>query len=194
MWWPLRNTQKHRSKRYSVLQRGRFDVWPNDVGARCTRTSVPAHTLYEKSRPDILHGPGGYLDLMASTYEELNDNKTVRVRGGQFNFSRDVGEPYTLKLEAAKTIGYRCMMMGSIKDPVLIGQIGTLLETMVKPYVRLQVGHIDGHWDIDFNITGLNTFTADGQPGEIFIVGESLAPTHELARENLRSSPEWLSV
>jgi hypothetical protein len=47
----------------TVYQDGTFDVAPLDPKSRCTRISVAAHTLYEKSRPDILHGPGGYLDL-----------------------------------------------------------------------------------------------------------------------------------
>lgn len=100
----------------SVYQNGTFDITPLDPDARCTPVSVAAHTLYEKSRPDILHGPGGYLDVTSATYEQLGDGKTVRVCGSSFHFSRSDGMPYQLKLEGATTIGYRTMYMGSVRD------------------------------------------------------------------------------
>lgn len=100
----------------TVYSDGTFDITPSDPKARCTPISVSAHTLYEKSRPDVLYGPGGWLDLTASKYEQLGDGRTCRVRGGLFTFSRDAGLPYQVKLEAATVIGYRSMYMGSIKD------------------------------------------------------------------------------
>src|ERR1700761_7212975 len=65
-----------------IYDDGTFDVSPLDPAARCVPLSVAAHTLYEKSRPDILHGPGGYLDLTQTTYKQLSDGISVRVRGG----------------------------------------------------------------------------------------------------------------
>jgi len=95
---------------------GTFDVTPLDPGSRCTPISVAAHTLYEKSRPDILYGPGGYLDLAKMKTEALGDARSVRVRGGVFQALRDEGLPYTVKLEGAEVVGYRTQMMGSFKD------------------------------------------------------------------------------
>jgi hypothetical protein len=95
---------------------GTFDVRPLDNHCRCTSLSVAAHTLYEKTRPDILHGPGGYLDLSASTYEQLGDGRTVRVRGGIFHTWQAQGRPYTVKLEAGRLSGFRTMYMGSVRD------------------------------------------------------------------------------
>ncbi len=98
----------------TVYPDGTFDISPMRTDARCTPTSVAAHTLYEKTRPDVLHGPGGYLDLTESSYEQLPDGKTVRARGGKFHFSRQHGLPYQIKLEGAAVSGYRTMYMGSI--------------------------------------------------------------------------------
>src|SRR3954469_19872822 len=109
-------TPKSHGASATIYSSGAFDISAHRVDALCTPTSVAAHTLYEKSRPDILFGPGGYLDLTASTYEQLQDGRTCRVRGGSFTFSRDAGKPYQLKLEAATVVGYRTMFMGSIKD------------------------------------------------------------------------------
>lgn len=100
----------------TVYEDGSFDVMPLDNGARCTPTSVAAHTLYEKSRPDKLYGPGGYLDLTRSTYTQLSDKRTVKVWGGEFFSSRELNEPYRIKLEAGKVTGHRSMYIGALKD------------------------------------------------------------------------------
>jgi hypothetical protein len=100
----------------TVYQDGSFDVTPLDPGSSCTPISVAAHTLYEKSRPDVLHGPGGVLNLAEMKTEALEDGRSVRVRGGMFHFLRDEGSPYTVKLEGAEIVGYRAQIMGSFKD------------------------------------------------------------------------------
>jgi hypothetical protein len=105
----------------TVYENGTFDVTPLDPESRCTPISVAAHTLYEKSRPDILYGPGGYLDLANMKTKALADGRSVRVCGAVFHFLRDVGLPYTLKLEGAEVVGYRAQMMGSLKDRECFG-------------------------------------------------------------------------
>lgn len=100
----------------TVYRDGGFVISPLTPSARCTPVSVAAHTMYEKTRPDILHGPGGYLDLNTATYEQLEDNRSIRVAGSTFHFSQESGRPYQLKLEAGCIIGYRSMFLGSIRD------------------------------------------------------------------------------
>jgi len=97
---------------------GTFDIAPMAPTAACTPLSVAAHTLYEKSRPDKLYGPGGYLDLTRAEYTQLDDQRTVRVRGGQFVWSIDDPQAgvYQVKLEGAKAVGYRAMYVGAIRD------------------------------------------------------------------------------
>ncbi|KAK9420503.1 hypothetical protein SUNI508_06243 [Seiridium unicorne] len=142
---------------------GEFDIAPLDPKAVCTPLSVAAHTLYGKTRPDILHGPGGHLDLTKSNYEQLSDGRSVKVSGSTFHFSKEAGSPYTLKLEAARVVGYRTVFMGSIRDPILIGQIDTLIET-IKGYPM----------EVDFHVHGRNT-------DEVFLVAEVLADSQIIA-------------
>ncbi|KAF2012861.1 hypothetical protein BU24DRAFT_484675 [Aaosphaeria arxii CBS 175.79] len=168
----------------TVYADGTFDISPSDPNARCTSTSVAAHGLYEKSRPDILSGPGGYLDLKATTFEELPDGRTLRVRGALFTFSRDVGTKYQIKLEAASVIGYRAMYMGSMKDPILIGQLDSFLSR-IKAYVKMQHEDVDGSWELDFHTYGRDQVSSVkdklGELSEIFLVGEALADSQDLA-------------
>lgn len=93
-----------------------FDLTPLDPKSACTPISVAAHTLYEKSRPDVLVGPGGYLDLRNMRTEAWGDGRSVRVRGGEFVFDRDEGKKYVVKLEGAEVVGWRGMMWGSFRD------------------------------------------------------------------------------
>lgn len=95
---------------------GTFDLTPLDPKSICTPISVAAHTLYEKARPDVLYGPGGYLDLANMKTEALEDGRSVRVRGGEFKFLKDEGLSYTLKIEGAEVVGYRSHMLGSFRD------------------------------------------------------------------------------
>ena len=60
-----------------------FDLEPMSSNERCTPLSVAAHTLYEKTRPDLLSGPGGVLDLGGARYLPL-DERRVRVSGSVF--------------------------------------------------------------------------------------------------------------
>lgn len=112
----LCSTPKSHGAVSTVYASGLFDVRPMAPESRCTPGSVAAHTLYENARPDILRGPGGELHLLGVKYEQRKDGRTVRVSGSKYVFSRDVGQPHCLKLEAARVIGYRSMFFGSVAD------------------------------------------------------------------------------
>ncbi|KAI1372462.1 hypothetical protein F4677DRAFT_263532 [Hypoxylon crocopeplum] len=168
----------------TVYKNGEFTISPLTSTARCTPVTVAAHTMYEKSRPDILHGPGGYLDLNAATYEQLDDQRTIRVRGSMFHFSQENGLPYQVKLEAGSIVGYRSMFMGSIRDPILIKQFESLVD-IVKGYAASQHKHASGEWEFDFHLYGKPDQSADdesvAQSQELFVIGEALASSQELA-------------
>lgn len=100
----------------TVYADGLFDVRPTAPDSICTPLSVAAHTLYENTRPDLLRGPGGVLDLTESKHEQLADGRSVRVRGARFRPCKESGKPYQLKLEAARIVGYRTLFLGSVKD------------------------------------------------------------------------------
>lgn len=100
-----------------------FRLEPLSPLRKCTTLSVAAHTLYEKSNPYILPGPGGYLDLRACSFEQETEN-TVLVRGTQFVPS----EEYTVKLEGAWRVGYRTVSVAGARDPVMIAEIDAITE------------------------------------------------------------------
>jgi hypothetical protein len=89
-----------------------------------TTTSAAAHSLYEKSDPYELPGPGGSLDLKSTRYQDLGGGR-VRVTGTRF-----VPTPYTVKVEGARKVGHRTISIAGVRDPILIGQIDAVLETV----------------------------------------------------------------
>ncbi|KIW68419.1 hypothetical protein PV04_04367 [Phialophora macrospora] len=168
----------------TLYQDGTYDIRPLNPQSKCTTLSVAAHTLYEKSRPDLLYGPGGYLDVTKSRYEQLADGRTVRVRGDLFRTSEMQGLPYQVKLEGARVLGYRSMYFGSLRDPILISQLDDFL-VRVKAYVSQQHDGVQENWQLKFHTyDGRNKDApskTDVIPGEVFLIGEVLAETQSLA-------------
>ena len=101
-----------------IIRRDHFIIEPLDPDLRCTPQSVAAHSLYENADPYLLTEPGGVVDLRDAVYEE-NDNRTVRVSGSVFRKA----DTYTVKLEGADLIGYQTIVIGSVRDPLIIGQL-----------------------------------------------------------------------
>ncbi|KAJ5260500.1 hypothetical protein N7478_012105 [Penicillium angulare] len=174
-------TPKSASSMATVYSDGSFDIRPLAAESRCTPTSVAAHALYEKSRPDILHGPGGFLDLNTATYTSLSDGISVRTYGSEFVSSKSQGLPITIKFEAARVIGYRGIFMGSFCDPILIRQLPSLLDR-AKAYVKQKHAHTREKWEVDFHVYGFDLDRNERtSTGDVFIVGEALAETQALA-------------
>jgi len=108
------------------LRRDHFEIEPLNPAERCTTASVAAHTLYEKTHPFLLAGPGGTLDLSNCRYEQVSDRR-VRVSGGKFI----PAVPYTVKLEGAKTAGWRSIFIAGARDPIFIAQIDEILAKVL---------------------------------------------------------------
>ncbi|KAK5044433.1 hypothetical protein LTR84_011247 [Exophiala bonariae] len=162
------------------------DIRPLDPMAKCVPLSVAAHTLYEKTRPDLLPGPGGALDVSTATYTPLEDSVTTRVAGSKFSLAQRNNQPFTVKLEGARVTGFRTLMMGSFGDPILISYIHPFLAA-AKDYARTQNQNISGGWDIGFHVYGFDRTRPEIIPSQIFVVTETLAPTQKAAA-NLASA------
>lgn len=52
------------------MRKDSFELTPLNPIERCSPLSVAAHTLYEKTRPDLLPGPGGILDLVRLLFRD----------------------------------------------------------------------------------------------------------------------------
>lgn len=155
-----------------------FEVEPLSPDRKCTPTSVSAHTLYEKTDPYILPGPGGHLNLLNCTFEAVSDRR-VRVTGSRF-----VEETVpTVKLEGAREAGYRTVSICGNRDPLFIAQIDTIVENVKKRTAANLSANFP--FELDFIIYGKNGVMGALEPTpqitshEIGIVIDAVADTAE---------------
>ncbi|MDR2168411.1 MAG: DUF1446 domain-containing protein, partial [Clostridiales bacterium] len=165
---------------FGILREDHFELMTLNPARKCTITSVAAHTLYEKSNPTRLPGPGGVLDLSETTFEQNGD--AVIVRGSRFIPDEGVGY---IKLEAAKLAGYRTLSFAAAADPIMISQMDEIVKE-VKERVSTNFKDI-GEFYLDFKVYGANgaafySLTSDlCHLNEVAIIIEAIAKTPELS-------------
>lgn len=167
---------------WGVLRQDGFIVEPLNPTRACTETSVAAHTLYEKSHPYMLPGPGGMLDLSQCSFRQLDD-RTVEVKGSRFQPS----QPYTVKLEGAELVAYRTVLVCGVRDPMLIADIETA-EAAVVARTREYFDAIPpADYQILFHHYGHDAVMGTSEPlraavpHEVGLVMEVVAPTQQMA-------------
>ncbi|MFF2523259.1 acyclic terpene utilization AtuA family protein [Streptomyces liangshanensis] len=146
------------------LRDDHFDVTTLAEGSRLTPRSVAAHTLYENADPFHVVEPSGTLDTTDATYEAV-DERTVRVRGARYVEA----DGYTNKLEGAELVGYQTVIVGGVRDRVVIERLPGLLP-FAKKYFEAKIldvfgGEIDpGTVDIDYRLYGAGAVLAGAEP------------------------------
>jgi acyclic terpene utilization AtuA family protein len=188
-----------------TLRQDSFSVSPRGTGLRCTPQSVAAHSLYETANPFLFAEPSGTLDITASSYAQ-EDEITVRVTGSRFIRA----DEYSLKLEGAELIGFETMLVGGVRDPLILSQLDWWLDR-IRHYIEMSIGHLMGveldgeRYRLGFQIYGRNAVMGDLEPvhalaHEVGVVCTTLAPTQEEATEMARLCrqpllhapiPEW---
>lgn len=169
---------------FGTVREDHFELETLSSIRKCTPLSVAAHTLYEKTNPYILPGPGGVLNLEKTTFEQNKENSVI-VKG-----SRHVpteGEKYYVKLEGAKKIGYRTVSIAATVDPILISQIETVIDE-VKAKVKSNFEKQNlGEFNLEFKVYGKNAVMGifenkpSFDPQEVCIVIEAVAATEEIS-------------
>lgn len=134
------------------IRAGDFIVEPCTEDRACTVESVAAHTMYEKTDPVLLPGPGGTSDLRGTCFEAL-DGRRVRVSG-----TRHIHDPvYRVKLEGARLAGYRNLVIGGIRDPAMIARIDSIQAGVVERIGRVLAPRIrPGQYSIKFHRYGID--------------------------------------
>lgn len=164
-----------------ILGEDYFKVRPLNKIRKATTLSVAAHTLYEKTNPYILPGPGGYLDLSQTKFEQVDEN-TVKVTGSRFVKS----DKYTIKLEGVKCTGYRTVSIAGARDPIFISKIDEIIAG-VRERVADNFKSANYKYELEFKIYGINGVMGalepvkNPHPHELGIVIDCVAPTQEIA-------------
>jgi hypothetical protein len=148
---------------------------------------VAAHTLYENANPFLITEPSGTLDTTEATYTAL-DERRVRVAGADYRPS----DTYTNKLEGSRLVGYQTIVVGGIRDRVVIEQLPSLLPK-AKDYFRAKIKDVFGgrvdpdEVDIDYRLYGRDAILGPHDPArdepvhELGVLITVTAPTQHLA-------------
>ena len=162
-----------------TLTEDSFILTPLCDERKFTKESTAAHTLYEKSDPYILPGPGGHLDLTHVSFTEL-DGGRVEVKGSRFVPE----EKYTIKLEGTRCVGYRTISISGTHDPIMIEGIDSIIDLVKKRVDDILISEsIEGQ--VFFHIYGKNGVMGEMEPVnkalgyEIGILIEVVCPTQE---------------
>lgn len=167
---------------FGVLHNDHFELEPLNPAERCTTSSVAAHTLYEKTHPYYLYGPGGMLDLSNCQYDALSDRR-VKVSGTKFVPS----STYTVKLEGAKTVGYRSIFIAATRDPIFINVIDDAVARVEQDVREFFEDVPQDSYQMIFHMYGKNGVMAELEPVknavplELCVILEVAASTQALA-------------
>ena len=146
-----------------------------------TCESAAAHTLYEKSDPYHLPGPGGMIDLENCSFTDLGDGR-VEVKGSRFVPS----DKYRIKLEGSRPIGYRSISIAGTRDPIMIAGIDRIIGE-VQQQLREMSPEDDNSQRLFFHVYGKNGVMGALEPErnsgshELCIIIEALCQNQEQA-------------
>lgn len=181
-----------------------FVVEPPNPDYRCTPVSVASHNLYENRSPCVLREPSGTLYTDEARYEAISD-RAVRVSGSRF----ERAARSTVKLEGAELAGYQSMVLGAVRDPVIIRQLDAWLEgvtaTMRRRFEAVYGEGIRGAYRVFVRRYGIDGAMGRLEPTlvaghEVAIVIEITAASQQLATALAKSAghialhypvPEW---
>lgn len=178
-----------RGTMYSRLDTSSAIIRPIGEGLRCTPQSIAAHSFYENSDPYLHPECSGTLDLTHSAFEQIDD-VSVRITGSAFR----PADRYSVKLEGAELIGYQSVVVGGVRDPLIIRQLDSWLN-QVKAKLEARVAQVLGtalprkDWRVDIHVYGRDAVMGgrdpmrNGQPHEVGLVVCLTAPTQALANK-----------
>jgi acyclic terpene utilization AtuA family protein len=189
---------------FATVTNDHFVVEPPNPEYRCDPVSVASHNLYENSTPYELVEPSGVLHTVNARYEAISD-RAVKVSGSTF----EKAGRYTIKLEGVELAGYQSIIIGSVRDPIILRQLDSWLEGLVKTCKdRIRVvfgGEVERQCRLDVRVFGKDATMGPLEPEtgighEVGLLFQMTAPTQELATSLMKSVghmavhypvPEW---
>lgn len=189
---------------FAWIRKDHFVVEPPNPAYRCTPVSVASHNLYENGSPFELREPGGTLFSDTTTYEAVSD-RAVKVSNSRFEHVSQ----YSVKLEGTELVGYQNVIIGGVRDPLILAQLAPWLDGMLGT-LRRRFEEIFGA-EISSQISvAVRRYGVDGVLGarepeptvghEVGLVIEVTAPTQEIVDVAAKSAahisvhypiPEW---
>lgn len=118
--------RKYPDCNFAIVRDDHFIIDSPNPDFYCSPDSVASHNLYENASPYELIEPSGTLDTRQALYEAISD-RAVRVSGSYFVKSKQ----YTIKLEGAELAGFQSIIIGTVRDPLILRQLDNWLEQLL---------------------------------------------------------------
>lgn len=192
---------------FATINNDSFVVEPPNPEYRCDPVSIASHNLYENSTPYELVEPSGVLNTFAAKYEAVSD-RAVKVSGSTFKSAAR----YTVKLEGAELAGYQSIIVGSVRDPIILRQLDSWLaglnQAVQDRIVAVFGADIAGKYQYEVRVFGRNAtmgrLESETRIGhEVGLLFQVTAQTQELATALMKSVghmavhypvPEWTGL
>jgi len=192
---------------FATVRDDHFIVEPPNPEYRCDPASIASHNLYENATPYELVEPSGVLNTYSAKYEAISD-RAVKVSGSTFT----PASRYTIKLEGAELAGYQTILIGSVRDPIILRQFDAWIEGLVraaKDRIAAVFGAgIERQYRLDVRVFGrdatMGALEADRRIGhEVGLLFQVTAETQERATALMKSVshiavhypvPEWTGL
>jgi ribosome modulation factor len=199
--------RKYPDCNFAIVRDDHFIVEPPNPDYRCDADSVASHNLYENSTPYELVEPSGVLNTYSAKYEAISD-RAVKVSGSTFKQA----ERYTIKLEGAELVGYQAILIGSVRDPMILRQLDSWLAGLMKAandrIASVFGAGIEEKYQLDVRVFGKNATMGPLEPEtrighEVGLLFQVTADTQELATALMKSVshiavhypvPEWTGL
>ena len=176
----------------ATLDEDMFELESMAEQRRATPVSVAAHSLYEQADPFTVYEPEGRLDLSSADYAAVDDRRCC-VSGAAWHPSVDP----CVKIEGARKIGERAVLLAGAADPRFIAQHRDILPAVAKVVRDLVCEDAPEDYTLRFRVYGVDGVRMaapanEPPPGEVFVMGECIAPTAERAAEVVRTLKQYL--
>ncbi len=139
-----------------ISKDGTATFFPTNDKRAATIKSIAAHTLYEKSRPDVFALPGGLLSIQNTSFIQV-DEKTASFQGSEFQEG-----PLSIKLEGSRRLGKRIVSIVPLKS-----------DHEVDPSVLV------------YGRNGVESSQAESPVNEIGLIVVAKSETRQLAKDTL---------
>ncbi len=199
--------RKYPDCNFAIVRDDHFIIEPPNPEYRCDPDSVASHNLYENATPYELIEPSGVLNTYAARYEAISD-RAVKVSGSTFQ----PAARYTIKLEGAELAGYQAIIIGSVRDPVILMQLDAWLAGLMQAardrIAAVFDGGTESRYQLDVRVFGKNATMGPLEPQmsighEVGLLFQLTAPTQALATALMKSVshiavhypvPEWTGL
>jgi len=196
--------RKYPDCNFAIVRDDHFIIDAPNPEFFCDPDSVASHNLYENASPYELIEPSGVLDTRHARYEAISE-RAVRVSGSHFQKS----DEYTIKLEGAELVGYQSIIIGTVRDPLILRQLDPWLNQLLGTAKQRIEGiyglGIEEKYRLDLRVIGKNATMGSMEPErgighEVGLLFQVTAQTQELATSIMKSVshiavhfpiPEW---